>query len=100
MKERLEWIKEQFPSFVVAEAMLPFIALAERNTPLDDSDSIDDEHSWMVIPDPQILIDMKPITHPLWLEDWDFGWEEVLKDIAGGVTFAFYWKENYLAWER
>lgn len=99
LSERVRWIGENFPEFQLKQTHLPFLDVAERNTPLDGSESEEDDGAW-VATDENILIEFKPITHPLWIEDWDFEWKEVKKHIANGVTFAFYWKENYLAWER
>ena len=97
--ERVEWIEEKFPNFKITEAMLHYFKGAEYNTPIDGSEGVDDDASWIVIKDPQDLLDLKPIAHPHWIEDWDFEWPETLKHIGGGVTFAFMWREGFLAWE-
>ena len=97
---RIEWMEKEFPTFEIKSNHIPFLLIAERNTPITGEEGVDDDDSWIAIPDPEVLVEFQPITHPFWLEDWDFEWPAVLKDALGGVTFAFHWKENCLAWER
>jgi len=97
VSERIALINSQFPGFEVTDAMLPILEDAEYVT----TQSIDDEDRWTEIKDPQILIDLKPITDPGYdVFENKKDWAEVVKDIKGGVTFGFYWKGGFLNWER
>ncbi|MCA4781472.1 hypothetical protein IF125_04240 [Empedobacter stercoris] len=55
-----------------------------------------------VLPTEESLLKLKIITHP----DWQYFfndekiWKDVVKDIQDGITFFFYWKDNFICWER
>lgn len=47
------------------------------------------------------LIELKGIVHPSWEDAYlPRRFKEVIEDIKADITFAFYWKEGFLCWER
>lgn len=49
---------------------------------------------------PNSLLALKPIMHPAWDEVYRYRFKEVASDAKNGITFAFYWKDGFLCWER
>lgn len=60
----------------------------------------DEEGDWLKI-NSNVLKKLKPIVHPFWEYVYEpNNFKEVSKDANSGVTFAFYWKDGFLCWER
>lgn len=98
LADRLEWLKEHYPHFTVESRFLPYLECAEQNTPLGEEET--EEDFWVPVSDVQDLKDMTPITHELWRPTDEETWQSAEKDAKDGVTFAFFWQENALCWER
>ncbi|MBO9614197.1 MAG: hypothetical protein J7619_15940 [Dyadobacter sp.] len=99
INNRIQWMKHKYPDFKVEDRFLPYLQCAEENTPLSGGET--DEDTWVPVASVQDLKDLLPITHELWIvPDAPNHWDEVERDVKGGVTFAFYWQEGALCWER
>lgn len=99
--DRIEWMKHKYPGFVVEDRFLPYLECAEENTPFSGGET--DEDTWVPVANVQDLKDLRSITHESWIAsdvDNPDHWDEVDKDVKGGVTFAFYWQDGALCWER
>jgi hypothetical protein len=58
------------------------------------------EDEWIKV-SPKALLELKGITHPHWEDAYSpQRFNEIIKDADSGVTFAFYWNEGFLCWER
>ena len=63
-------------------------------------EKVNEEGDWIKI-SPNALKHLKPIVHPMWESAYELNnFKEVSKDANSGVTFAFYWKDGFLCWER
>lgn len=63
-------------------------------------EKINDDTEWIKV-SPNTLLELKPITHPNWEDAYSkHRWNEVVNDANLGITFAFYWKDGFLCWER
>lgn len=50
---------------------------------------------------PNTLLALKSIMHPKWSDAYSpKEFQNVSADATAGVTFAFYWSDGYLCWER
>jgi len=50
---------------------------------------------------PSSLLALKPIMHPEWEDAYSpKRFKEAVNDANNGITFAFYWKDGFLCWER
>jgi len=94
--EAISLLRVNFPEFEVTDDLIPFIECAENNA--KDSD----EDFWIPVNDANLLKKLRPIMDPEFTEVFDEAdqWEEVVKDVKGGVTFAFYWNDKFINWER
>lgn len=96
--DRIELLKTRFPNFVVTDELLPFLECAEINARAEESE----DDSWIPVPNADLLKAVKPLMDPECHDVFEEAdrWAEVVKDVNGGVTFAFYWNGEYLNWER
>lgn len=102
VSDRIQWIKSKYTNFNVEDRFIPYLECAEKNAIAEETGD-DDGDEWVKVKDPQDLLDLAPITHELWspnIEEDPEQWQAVIKDVNDGVTFAFYWQEDALCWER
>lgn len=58
------------------------------------------ETEWVKV-SPNTLLELKQVTHPSWEDAYSpQRFKEVISDANAGITFAFYWNEGFLCWER
>jgi len=64
------------------------------------SEKVGNDDEWIKC-SPNSLLALKPIMHPEWDEAYQpRRFKEAANDAKNGITFAFYWKECFLCWER
>lgn len=56
---------------------------------------------WVKVPDVNFLICVKHLTDSMWHNSFDEPfYNQLVKDIESGITFAFYIENGLLGWER
>ncbi len=97
---RLRWRADELKKII---AFTPDVVMALKNAEFNDrafENHTEDE--WIKLRDPEILQRIRPIVDPKYASVYDDPreWESVTQDISKGEPFCFFWRDNFLQWER